>query len=170
MRQILRHAGIALVTLLAGCATPVTPAGSPAPTPQGVSTYVLATPRAEQSPIFAEVTAAVTTALAGKSYRESSVGRFRLELGFSSRPVPLEVVREDGRGRSGRKPLRRPVLCQPELHVLSIGMIDQADGAVIFRSTATARHCGALTQQLIDRLAQVAVNGRERRGPPADRG
>ncbi|MBC9035191.1 hypothetical protein IAG41_22605 [Sphingomonas sp. JC676] len=158
-----RHAiAGALLSLVGACTSPLTREGRlpPAAAELADPTYVLAAQPAEGDAPASDAVALVRAALASKGYREAPNGHYRLEVGLAVAPAALDI----GRGEAAEPPAvdaaRNPiVLCRPRRHVLTVGMIDRTNGAVLFRNVAAARHCGPALEEILPRMARAAVNG-----------
>jgi hypothetical protein len=124
----------------------------------GDASFVLAPAPAASDPAAAAVVSLVRRALVAKGYREASNGRYRLEVGLATAPLQVAVR---GDGAASRKGARNPVvLCRPRRYVLTTGMIDRANGELLFRNATAARHCGASLDKLLPRMVESAISAR----------
>jgi hypothetical protein len=152
----------ALLLLVGACTSPLSREGRLPPPGEGLAdaTYALAPVPGDSDAVVADAVSLVRGALAGKGYRETANGRYRLEVGLASAAADLEVQRAGSGESAARSTRRNPiVLCRPRLHVLTVGMIDRATGEILFRNTAAARHCGASPGKILPRMVRAAVNG-----------
>jgi hypothetical protein len=101
----------------------------------------------------------VREALAGKGYRESPNGRYRLEIGLASAPPAVEVQRPENSAQSVKGTTHPFVFCRPQRYVLTVGMIDRTNGSLLFRNAAAARHCGGSPAKILPELVRTAVSG-----------
>lgn len=151
-----------MLSLVGACTSPLTRDGRLPPVGAGLAdpTYVLASVQGENDAAASNATALVRSALAAKGYRETPDGRYRLEIGLATAPAELEVKRGEAAERPAIVAARNPiVLCRPRRHVLTVGMIDRANGTILFRNAAAARHCGPFLEKILPRMARAAVNG-----------
>lgn len=157
MRQVV---AAALLAMLCACTSPVGREG-PVPPAGGAladASFALASAPAVSDPAVSEAVSLVRRALIAKGYREAPNGRYRLEIGLATAPLQVAVRGENDAG--SRQEVRHPiVLCRPRRYVLTAGMIDRANGEVLFRNATAARHCGTSLDKLLPRMVDTAVNG-----------
>jgi hypothetical protein len=152
----------AMLSLVGACTSPLTREGRLPPLAAGLAdpTYVLVSVQGESDAAVSDAAVLVRSALAARGYRETPDGRYRLEIGLATAPAKLEVGRGEAAERPATVSARNPVvLCRPRRHVLTVGMIDRASGAILFRNAAAARHCGPSLEEILPRMARAAVNG-----------
>lgn len=158
MRQVV---AATLLAMLCACTSPVGREG-PVPPAGGAladASFALASAPAASDPAAAEAVSLVRRALVAKGYREAPNGRYRLEIGLATAPLQVAVGGENDAPGS-REEVRHPIiLCRPRRYVLTAGMIDRANGEVLFRNATAARHCGTSLDKLLPRMVDAAVNG-----------
>jgi hypothetical protein len=159
----MRTAGLiiaAALSLVGACTSPLSRDG-PVP-PAGVrlkdATYTFARASEDADGSATDASVLVREALAGKGYRESSNGRYRLEIGLASAPPDVGVQRPKSGADSVKSAIHPIVFCRPQRYVLTVGMIDRTDGSLLFRNAAAARHCGP-PAKILPELVRTAVNG-----------
>jgi hypothetical protein len=101
----------------------------------------------------------VRAALAGKGYRESPNGRYRLEIGLASAPPAIEVQRSESGAEIKKSAMHPIVFCRSQRYVLTVGMIDRTDGSLLFRNAAATRHCGGSLAKILPKLVRTAISG-----------
>lgn len=159
MRQVI---AATLLSMLCACTPPVGREGPvpPAGAALADASFTLASTPAASDPAVSEAVSLVRRALVAKGYREAPNGRYRLEIGLATAPLQVAVSDESdavgGRGKAAN-PI---VLCRARRYVLTAGMIDRVDGAVLFRNATAARHCGTSLEALLPRMVDAAVRGR----------
>jgi hypothetical protein len=160
MRTARFVAAVAL-SLVGACTSPLSRQG-PLP-PAGVrlkdASYTFAPAPGDAGGIVKDASVLVREALAGKGYRESPNGRYRLEIGLASAPPDVEVQRPENSAEGMNRAMHPIVLCRPQRYVLTVGMIDRTDGSLLFRNAAAARHCGGSPAKILPKLVRTAVNG-----------
>ena len=154
--------GIAAILLSVLCAcTPPLGREGPLPPAGGAladASFTFAVAPAAGDPVASEAVLLVRRALVAKGYREAPDARYRLEIGFAIAPPQVAVSGEnDASGRRGEA--GNPILlCRPHRYVLTAGMIDRTNGAVLFRNATAARHCGSSLGKLLPRMVDAAIN------------
>lgn len=161
MRQMV---AATLLFALGACASPVGREGPVPPAGRALAdaSFTFAPVAGDEA---ASVVSLVRRALVAKGYRETPKGRYRLEIGLATAPLPVAVHGEVA-APGGREAAGHPiVLCSPRRYVLTAGMIDRANGEILFRNATAARHCGARLGALLPRMVDAAVNGEAGRQP-----
>lgn len=157
MRQVVTAT---VLSMLCACTSPVGREG-PVPPAGGAladASFALASAPDASDPA-ASVVSLVRRALVAKGYREAPNGRYRLEIGLATAPLHV-AVRGENNAPGSRQEVRHPIiLCRPRRYVLTAGMIDRANGEVLFRNATAARHCGTSLDKLLPRMVDAAVNG-----------
>jgi hypothetical protein len=151
----------AVLSLVGACASPLTREGRLPPAGERLAdaSYMLAPVPGDAGGAASGAVSLVREALARKGYRESPAGRYRLEIGLASAPPDVEVQRPDS-SEAHVSGTRNPiVLCRPQRYVLTVGMIDRTNGALLFRNAAAARSCGASPEKILPRMVRAAVMG-----------
>ena len=151
----------AALSLVGACTSPLSRQG-PLP-PAGArltdASYTFAPAPGDAGGTVMEASELVRAALAGKGYRESSNGRYRLEIGLASAPPDVEVQRPESSAESVKGAMHPVVFCRPQRYVLTVGMIDRTNGSLLFRNAAAARHCGGSPAKILPELVRTAVSG-----------
>jgi hypothetical protein len=150
-----------LLLALGACTSPWAHEGTLAPASKVLAdaSFTLTSIPGANDVVARDTVSLVRRALAAKGYRETPNGRYRLDVGLATPPLEVAVQSEHG-SLTHRKKARRPIiLCRHRRYVLTIGMIDRANGEVLFRNATAARRCGASLVKLLPRLVDVAVNG-----------
>ena len=151
----------AALSLVGACTSPLSRQG-PLP-PAGArltdASYTFAPAPGDAGGTVMEASELVRAALAGKGYRESPNGRYRLEIGLASAPPDVEVQRPESDAESMKGTIHPIVFCRPQRYVLTVGMIDRTNGSLLFRNAAAARHCGGSPAKILPELVRTAVNG-----------
>jgi len=150
----------AALSLVGACASPLSRQGPPPPAGARLTdaTYTFAPASGDADGSVMDASVLVREALAGKGYRESPSGRYRLEIGLASAPPDVEVQRPESGAEGVKGALHPIVLCRPQRYVLTVGMIDRTDGSLLFRNAAAARHCGS-PEKILAELVRTAVTG-----------
>jgi len=150
----------AALSLVGACTSPLSRQG-PLP-PAGArltdASYTFAPAPGDADGTVMKASELVRAALAGKGYRESPNGRYRLEIGLASAPPDVEVQRPESDSESVKGAMPPVVFCRPQRYVLTVGMIDRTNGSLLFRNAAAARHCG-LPAKILPELVRTAVSG-----------
>jgi len=151
----------AALSLVGACTSPLSRQG-PLP-PAGArltdASYTFAPAPGDAGGTVMEASELVRAALAGKGYRESPNGRYRLEIGLASAPPDVEVQRPEDSAESVKGTTHPIVFCRPQRYVLTVGMIDRTNGSLLFRNAAVARHCGGSPAKILPELVRTAVSG-----------
>ena len=151
----------ATLSLVGACTSPLSRQG-PLP-PAGArlkdATYTFAPAPGDAGGTVMDASLLVREALAGKGYRESPNGRYRLEIGLASAPPDVEVQRPESDAESMKGTIHPIVFCRPQRYVLTVGMIDRTNGSLLFRNAAAARHCGGSLAKILPELVRTAVSG-----------
>ena len=133
----------AALSLVGACTSPLSRQG-PLP-PAGArltdASYTFAPAPGDAGGAVMDASVLVREALAGKGYRESPNGRYRLEIGLASAPPDVAVQRPENENsaESVKGTMHPIVFCRPQRYVLTVGMIDRTDGSLLFRNASAAR-------------------------------
>jgi len=151
----------AALSLVGACTSPLSRQGAlpPAGARLTDASYTFAPAPGDAGGTVMEASELVRAALAGKGYRESSNGRYRLEIGLASAPPDVEVQRPESDAESMKGTIHPIVFCRPQRYVLTVGMIDRTNGSLLFRNAAAARHCGGSPAKILPELVRTAVSG-----------
>jgi len=151
----------AALSLVGACTSPLSRQGAlpPAGARLTDASYTFAPAPGDAGGTVMEASELVRAALAGKGYRESPNGRYRLEIGLANAPLNVEVQRPEGSAETVKGAMHPIVLCQPQRYVLTVGMIDRTNGSLLFRNAAAARHCSGSPAKILPKLVGAAVNG-----------
>jgi hypothetical protein len=152
----------AILSALGACTAPMGREGPAAPAGGALrdASFTFAPVPAATEPGATEAASLVGRALVRRGYREAPDGKYRLEIGFSTAPVKLEIKKDQR--ESSTAPVRvgnAIVLCRSRRYVLTVGMIDRTNGDILFRNSTSARQCGESLDALLPRLVNVAVTG-----------
>ena len=151
----------AALSLVGACASPLSRQG-PLP-PAGAqltdASYTFAPAPGDAGGTVMEASVLVREALAGKGYRESPNGRYRLEIGLARAPLDVVVQRSESNADSLKGAMHPVVLCRPQRYVLTVGMIDRTNGSLLFRNAAAARHCDGSLAKILPKIVRTAVTG-----------
>lgn len=149
------------LSLIGACTSPLSRQGPVPPTGARLNdaSYAFAPAPGSAGGIAMDAYVLVRQALAGKGYRESPNGRYRLEIGLASAPPNVEVQRPEISAESVKGAVHPVVFCRPQRYVLTVGMIDRTNGSLLFRNAAAARHCGGTLAKILPKLVRIAVSG-----------
>jgi len=151
----------AALSLVGACTSPLSRQGPQPPVGARLTdaSYTFAPAPGNAGGAVMDASVLVREALAGKGYRESPNGRYRLEIGLASAPPDVAVQRPEN-GAEGVKGTIHPIVfCRPQRYVLTVGMIDRTDGSLLFRNASAARHCGGSPAKILSKLVRTAVSG-----------
>ena len=115
----------------------------------------------EQSETYVQAENLVREALIAKNITASDTGNILVELSLSSRPadVAISVGEKDKEhqlaGKKEKKFLQR---CRDVEHRLSIGLLDQATGQLVYRGHAAEYHCKGTLSQSLPHLVEAALS------------
>jgi len=151
----------AALSLVGACTSPLSRQGPlpPAGARLADASYTFAPAPGDAGGDAMEASELVRAALANKGYRESPNGRYRLEIGLATAPSDFEVERPEDSAESVKGAMHPVVFCRPQRYVLTVGMIDRANGSLLFRNAAAARHCGGSPAKILPELVRTAVSG-----------
>jgi len=156
-----RFIAAAALSLVGACTSPLSRQGPLPPAGVGLTdaSYTFAPAPGDAGGTVMEASVPVREALAGKGYRESPNGRYRLEIGLANASPNVGVQRSESRTENVKGAMHPIVLCQPQRYVLTVGMIDRTNGSLLFRNAAAARHCADSPAKILPKLVRTAVNG-----------
>lgn len=151
----------AALSLVGACTSPLSRQGPLPPAAERLTdaSYTFAPAPGDAGGAVMDASVLVREALAGKGYRESPNGRYRLEIGLASAPPDVEVQRPGISAESVKGTMHPIVFCRPQRYALTVGMIDRTNGSLLFRNAAAARHCGGSPAKILSKLVRTAVNG-----------
>lgn len=143
---------------LSACATPVVRDGTAWPDQAGAfrdRSFFMA--RDGNAPDLVAARQAVKGELVRRGFRERDDAPYRVDVGFAIAPGRIAVQAGDDVPRASPPPV--PALCRRRQFVLSVAMMDRADGQVLLRGSAKARRCTDSAVDIIPELARVAIAG-----------
>lgn len=115
----------------------------------------------EKSPAFAQAEQLVREAMIAKNMTASENGNILVELSLSSRPADVAIsVGENGKERelAGKKQKKFLQSCRDFEHRLSIGLLDQAGGQLLYSGQAAEYHCKGSLADSLPHLVEAALS------------
>jgi hypothetical protein len=148
---------LAASLLMASCVqkvdTRVNNAGVSSPV---AASYILVAPDKVTSPAYDTAKALVAEHLAKKGYSASESGSLYLQVGVASRPASLTLKQPDiTLGEASKKPSSKR--CPLNEYRLTLSLTNVADGAEIYRASASEFHCKLSLETVLPVLVDAAI-------------